>query len=199
MKKVWIFASGAGSNAEKLFAHFKNHKSIKISGLLCNNPDAGVISKARKEAIPVFQLSNEALNEHGKLLALLRENNVDYVILAGFLRKIPDEVVKAFPNRIINIHPALLPKYGGKGMYGMHVHKAVKAAGEKISGITIHLVNEHYDEGRILFQESVSLSDSDSAEDIARKVLALEHAHFPSVCEKFILESSLTGNQMAAG
>ncbi|MCG9910817.1 MAG: phosphoribosylglycinamide formyltransferase [Flavobacteriales bacterium] len=188
MKKVWIFASGGGSNAEKLFAHFKNHTSINITGLLCNNSDAGVISKAQKEAIPVFQLSNAALNEHGKLLALLHENDVDYIILAGFLRKIPDEVVKAFPNRIINIHPALLPKYGGKGMYGMHVHKAVKAAGEKISGITIHLVNEHYDEGRVLFQESVSLSESDSAEDIARKVLALEHAHFPSVCEKFILE-----------
>lgn len=183
---VWVFASGGGSNAEKLFTHFEHHASIKITGLLCNNPEAGVISKAAKAGIPVYQLGNKELNENGKLLTLLRQHAVDYIILAGFLRKIPDEVVRAFPNRIINIHPALLPKYGGKGMYGMYVHRAVKEAGETESGITIHLVNEQYDEGRVLFQASVKIEPEYQAEDIAHHVLALEHTHFAAVCDAYI-------------
>lgn len=186
---VWVFASGGGSNAEKLFTHFEHHASIKITGLLCNNPEAGVISKAAKAGIPVYQLGNKELNENGKLLALLREHAVDFIILAGFLRKIPDEVVRAFPNRIINIHPALLPKYGGKGMYGMNVHRAVKEAGETESGITIHLVNEHYDEGRVLFQASLAISKINTSEDIALMVQNLEHEHYAIICEIFISQA----------
>jgi len=188
VKKVWVFASGSGSNAEKLFAHFSDHAPIQITGLLCNNPSAGVIEKARNANIGTFIISNAELNVEGHLLELLSNNLVDYIILAGFLRKIPDDVVHAYSDKIINVHPALLPKYGGKGMYGMHVHRAVKDANETQTGITIHLVNEHYDEGRVLFQASANIDASDTSEDIALKVQKLEHEHFANICEAFIME-----------
>lgn len=187
IKKVWVFASGSGSNAEKLFTYFSAHLSLKITGLLCNNKDAGVVEKARHAGIGTFLISNTELNEEGKLLEILTHNQVDYIILAGFLRKIPDDVIHAYSDKIINIHPALLPKFGGKGMYGMHVHKAVKEANESETGITIHLVNEHYDEGRILFQASVPVAPRDTPEDLSKKVQALEHQHFAQVCEHFML------------
>ena len=186
MKKVWVFASGSGSNAEKLFSHFSGHPSIQITGLLCNNPSAGVIEKARAANIGTFIISNSELNIEGHLLELLSNHAVDYIILAGFLRKIPDDVVHAYSDKIINVHPALLPKYGGKGMYGIHVHRAVKDANETETGITIHLVNEHYDEGRVLFQASANIDESDTSEDIALKVQKLEHEHFAKICEAFI-------------
>lgn len=186
VKKVWVFASGGGSNAEKLFAHFAGHPSAYISGLFCNNAQAGVLEKAKAAGIPTHLLSNAELAEPGKLLDLLSLHGVDYIILAGFLRKIPDEVIHAYTDKIINIHPALLPKFGGKGMYGMHVHRAVKEAGETETGITIHLVNEHYDEGRILFQATVPVTAEDTPESIAQKVQQLEHAHFADVCGVFI-------------
>ena len=186
IKKVWVFASGSGSNAEKLFAHFAGHPSVRITGLLCNNAQAGVLEKAQAAGVPVHFLGNAGLAEPGKLLALLREHGTDYIILAGFLRKIPDEVTHAFADKIINIHPALLPKFGGKGMYGMHVHRAVKEAGETETGISIHLVNERYDEGRILFQATVPVTADDTPESIAQKVQQLEHEHFAAVCERFL-------------
>jgi len=188
VKKVWVFASGSGSNAEKLFSHFSGHPSIQITGLLCNNPSAGVIEKARAANIGTFIISNSELNIEGHLLELLSNHAVDYIILAGFLRKIPDDVVHAYSDKIINVHPALLPKYGGKGMYGIHVHRAVKDANETETGITIHLVNEHYDEGRVLFQASANIDESDTSEDIALKVQKLEHEHFANICEAFISE-----------
>lgn len=189
MKNVWVFASGSGTNAEKIFMHFKGHPSVRITGLFCNNGQAGVLQKAEKSHIPTFLLPNDRLAESDNLLELLKANGVDYIILAGFLRKIPDNVIQAYSDRIINIHPALLPKFGGKGMYGMHVHRAVKEASEKETGITIHLVNEHYDEGRILFQASTQIGANDTPEDISKKVQELEHAHFARVCERFILEN----------
>lgn len=187
IKKVWVFASGSGSNAERLFTHFNGHPRISVTGLLCNNAGAGVLQKAEAADVPVFLLDNVALETPGELLALLLLHEVDYIILAGFLRKIPYEVVHTYTDRIINIHPALLPRFGGKGMYGMRVHKAVKESGAAETGITVHLVNEHYDEGRILSQASVSITPADTPEDIANKVQDLEHRHFGEACERYIL------------
>jgi len=187
IKKVWVFASGSGSNAEKLFAHFSGHQQIAVTGLFCNNPAAGVVQKAQAAHVPVFLMDNATLEHPDELLHLLRSQEVDYIILAGFLRKIPDGVVHTYADRIINIHPALLPHFGGKGMYGMRVHRAIKESGVAETGITVHLVNEHYDEGRILFQASVSVTPHDSPEDIAHKVQELEHRHFAEACEGYIL------------
>lgn len=184
-KNIWVFASGSGSNAEKLFAYFNRHPRYRITGLLCNNPQAGVAGKAQAAGVPVFTMDNAELREPGKLQQLLTGNGVDYIILAGFLRKIPDDVTRHFADRILNIHPALLPKFGGQGMYGMHVHRAVKEAGETETGITIHLVNEQYDKGRVLLQSSVAVEAGDSPEDIAHKVQELEHRHFAAACEAY--------------
>lgn len=187
IKKVWVFASGNGTNAEKLFEYFKGHHAqIRITGLFCNRPAAGVTEKARRAEIPVFTLTDAELEMPGNLLRLLRDQAVDEILLAGFLRKIPDDVVKAYADHIINVHPALLPKFGGKGMYGMRVHRAVKEAGETETGITVHLVNEHYDEGRILFQASVAVLPEDTPETIAEKVQRLEHLHYARACEQYI-------------
>lgn len=155
-------------------------------GLLCNNPAAAVVEKARLNGIGTYIISNTEINEPGKLLELLTYNRVDYIILAGFLRKIPDDVIHTYSDKIINIHPALLPKFGGKGMYGKYVHQAVRESNETETGITIHLVNEHYDEGRILFQAAVTIEKKDSPEIISEKVQRLEHEHFARVCETFI-------------
>jgi len=188
-KRISVFASGSGSNAEKFFEHFKDHPSIEIVSVFTNNKSAGVIARADRFSIPhhVFDRSYWATGQ--KIIALLDEERVDFVVLAGFMLLIPEALVTHYPNKIFNIHPALLPKYGGQGMYGMNVHKAVKAAGEMESGITIHFVNEAYDKGEILYQESVSLSPSDSAEDIAKKILAVEHKKYPKVVEREVLKS----------
>lgn len=186
-KKIWVFASGGGTNAECLFAHFEKHPDVRIAGLLCNNKEAGVLVKAKKYDVPVHLVTNAELAESDFLLDLLQENTAEFIILAGFLRKIPDEVVRTYADKIINIHPSLLPKFGGKGMYGLHVHKAVKEKGETQTGITIHLVNEKYDEGRVLFQTSVTVLPEDTPENIAKKVQKLEHAHFARISEEYIL------------
>lgn len=188
IKKVWVFASGSGSNAEKLFAHFSGHPTVRITGLFCNNAQAGVLDKATAAAVPTYTLTNSELAAPGNLLDLLTRHGVEYIILAGFLRKIPDDVIQTYADKIINIHPALLPKFGGKGMYGMHVHRAVKEAGEAQTGISIHLVNERYDEGRILFQTSVPVMPNDTPENIAQKVQELEHTYFAAVCDEFITQ-----------
>jgi phosphoribosylglycinamide formyltransferase-1 len=147
-----------------------------------NKADAGVLARAEKFGVPTFTFTRKEMDA-GVLLGKLQEEQIDWVILAGFLLKVPDELIRAFPDRMVNIHPALLPNYGGKGMYGHHVHEAVKAACVPVSGITIHLVNEHYDEGKIIFQAATAIAPEDSAETIAAKVLALEHKYFAGVIE----------------
>lgn len=188
-KRLAIFASGSGSNAEKIAEYFKNHPNIEISLILSNNPQAGVIARARKFQIPVVLFDKKTFNDTNRIVELLQNQHIDLVVLAGFMMLIPEAMVQAFPNKIINIHPALLPKYGGKGMYGHFVHEAVVAAQESESGITIHYVNEHYDEGTIIFQASCPVSPTDTPQDVAKKVQVLEHQHFPEVVEQ-VLEQS---------
>lgn len=186
-KRIAIFASGSGSNAIKLIEHFDKSSEIDAVLLLTNNENAGVLEKT-EEYIDQAVINNEGGNDGVFLTELMQEERIDYIILAGYLRKIPIELIKAYPKQIINIHPALLPKYGGKGMFGMNVHNAVHANKETESGITIHLVNEVYDEGEILAQFKVSLSPKDNANTIQKKVLAIEHKHFSEEVEKYILK-----------
>jgi phosphoribosylglycinamide formyltransferase-1 len=184
---IALFASGSGSNAQNIAEYFSQHPSLKIDSIYANKEEAFVLQRAAKLAIPAFYFPNSDFREGTVLLQKLRKRDVDIIVLAGFLLKIPPILLEAFPNRIINIHPALLPKYGGKGMFGAHVHEAVKAANESETGITIHLVNEHYDEGQILFQAQCAIEADDQVEQIAEKVHALEYAHFPHVIETFVL------------
>lgn len=185
---VAVFASGGGSNAEEIFKYFQNHPDIKVSLLLSNNPQANVLERAKKFDIPSVVFNKDEFRDPPKVLEWLSEKNVSHIVLAGFLWLIPEYLIRAFPNKIINIHPALLPKYGGKGMYGEKVHAAVKQAGEKYSGLTIHLVNDRYDEGRILFQTQCEIDETDSPSVIAKKVLKLEHEYYPKVIEGWILD-----------
>lgn len=185
MKKIAIFASGTGTNAQRLMEHFAHHKDARISLIICNKEGAGVIERAERMNVPVVLLTKQEI-EAGRALEVLREFSIDFIVLAGFLLKIPAALVAAYPRRIVNIHPALLPQYGGKGMYGAHVHEAVVAHGEKETGITIHYVNEHYDEGEYIFQARCTVLPTDTPDDVARKVHALEHAHFPSVVEQVL-------------
>ncbi|UJH69218.1 phosphoribosylglycinamide formyltransferase [Allomuricauda sp. SCSIO 65647] len=186
MKKLIILASGSGSNAENIITYFNSGNLAKVSLVLTNKSDAKVLQRCERLNIPAFYF-NKAAFQYGTLLSLLRHENPDLILLAGFLWKIPSSFVEAFPNKIINIHPALLPKYGGKGMYGNRVHEAVRANSEKETGITIHYVNEHYDEGAIIHQEKVALNSEDSIESIAKKVHELEYEHYPKVIEKLLL------------
>jgi phosphoribosylglycinamide formyltransferase-1 len=182
-----ILASGGGSNAEKICTYFSAHPSIQVGLVICNRKAAGVFHVAAENNIESVYLPKDKWSEVNEVLALLKNRNISHIVLAGFLLHIPEALIKAYPGRIINIHPSLLPRHGGKGMYGHHVHEAVKNAGERISGMTIHEVNAHYDEGRIIFQKEVALSEADTPEDIASKVLKLEHAHYSKVIEKWIL------------
>lgn len=184
-----IFASGGGSNADKICTYFKSHPSIAVSLILTNRADAGVLQVADKHGIESVYISKKYWSHPEIILPVLETSGITHIVLAGFLSLIPDWLISAYSGHIINIHPALLPKYGGKGMYGHHVHEAVKSAGETVSGITIHEVNEHYDEGRILFQHEVQLHADDTAEEIARKVLQVEHTWFPVVIERWITGS----------
>ena len=185
-KNIAIFASGSGSNAERIVEYFSNSTEINVKLFLCNNPQAGVVQRAERLNIPLVMFNRQQFKS-GEVVDILKENEIDWVILAGFLWLVPQNVVEAFPNKIINIHPALLPKFGGKGMYGHFVHEAVVENKETESGITIHLVNEHYDEGAIIFQASYPVLPTDSPEDVAKKGQVLEHKHFPAVIEKAIL------------
>ena len=185
MKKIAIFASGSGSNAENIANYFKDSE-VEISLILSNKKDAYVLERAKNLSIPSFVFNRADFYDNDTVIKELQKHEIDLVVLAGFLWLIPESLIAAFPNQIINIHPALLPKYGGKGMYGMHVHEAVKEAGEKESGITIHFVNENYDEGAIISQHTVALSPSDSADDIASKIHELEYEFFPLAIEKLL-------------
>ena len=182
-----VFASGGGSNARALTEYFKNHPDIRISLFVANKKDSGIFSLGEQNNIPALWLPSATFKNPDILLPLLQKHQVDYIILAGFLLLIPAFLIQAFPDKIINIHPSLLPKFGGKGMYGKHVHEAVRNAGEKSSGCTIHLVNEKYDEGKIIFQAETPVSEDMTADDIAGAVLRLEHQNYGPTIEKYIL------------
>ena len=186
MKNIAIFASGSGTNAEKLFEKFQNHPRGRVALLLTNNPKAGVLARAEKFGVPTEVFDRNSLRTSDRVLTILQAHAVDLIVLAGFMLKIPKNLIRAFPDRIINIHPALLPAYGGKGMYGSHVHEAVVAAGEATTGISIHYVNEHYDEGRMILQVSCPVAPDDTAEDVAIKVHQLEHQYYPKVVEELV-------------
>jgi phosphoribosylglycinamide formyltransferase-1 len=186
MKQIAIFASGAGSNAGRIIDHFRHHPIVKISLIACNKPGAGVLEIAEREKIPYIIIDKEKFFRGDAYVDELKERKIDFLVLAGFLWKIPTDLVKAFPGHIINIHPALLPKYGGKGMYGRFVHEAVIAAKEKESGITIHYVDELYDHGQVIFQVSCPLADGETPESLAQKIHQLEHEYFPKVIEEVI-------------
>ncbi len=181
--KIAILASGSGSNAENIIRYFQKSLKFEFPLILSNKSDAFVHERAKKLGIPSFTFSRQQFLEGDEVLVFLQKYNIDYIILAGFLLKVPEQIIKAFPNKIINIHPALLPKYGGKGMYGDNVHKAVKAADDSESGITIHYVNENYDDGNIILQAKCELSSDDTPETIAQKVHKLEYEHFPKAVE----------------
>jgi phosphoribosylglycinamide formyltransferase-1 len=185
MKKIILFASGSGSNAEKIIRHCQEKKIIEVVRVYTNNPTAKVIERAKNLHVPVEIFNRQELNE-GKIAKKIAQDAPDLIVLAGFLWKFPESIIKDFPNKTINIHPALLPKYGGKGMYGMNVHQAVLDHKEKETGITIHYVNEHYDEGGILFQKSVNIENCSTAEEIAEKIHILEHQYFTEVIEKLL-------------
>jgi phosphoribosylglycinamide formyltransferase-1 len=183
--RIAIFASGSGSNAEEIIRYFKGHRYIQVDFILSNNPQALVLERAKKFGIPskVFNREEFAFSVTG----WLQEHHITHIVLAGFLWLIPSAILKAYPNKIINIHPALLPKFGGKGMYGMKIHELVRQLDEKETGITIHLINERYDEGPILHQGRCEVLPSDTPQQIADKVHQLEYATYPSVIEKWIL------------
>ena len=183
VKRIAILASGSGSNAQRIMEHFRGSSLAEVVLVGCDQPEAGVVQRAWDQGVASY-LFNGAHLRDGSVLSELQDQQVDLVVLAGFLRLIPADLVRAFPDRILNIHPALLPNYGGKGMYGHHVHAAVIAAGEVESGITIHRVNEHYDEGTILFQATCPVLPDDTPETLAQRIHALEHAHFPRLVEQ---------------
>lgn len=189
MKKIVLFASGSGSNAEKIILHFEKKEIAKVVEIFTNKPDAKVLDRAKKLNVPAQIFSRQDLNE-GKVLEELNKIQPDLIVLAGFLWKFPEAIIKEYTNKVINIHPALLPNYGGKGMYGMHVHQAVLDNKDKETGITIHYVNEHYDEGEFIFQKSVNIEDCKTADEIAEKIHVLEHHYFPEVIEKLITHNS---------
>ncbi len=185
-KQIAIFASGKGSNAEKIINYFKGDGKIRVRLIVCNKPGAGVIKIAEDAHIPVLIIEKEQFFRGGGYINELKDAGIDFIVLAGFLWKIPQALIEVYHNKIINIHPALLPKYGGKGMYGSKVHEAVIAAGEKESGITIHYVDEHYDNGDVIFQATCPVSAEDTPDSLAQKIHQLEHEHFARVIEECV-------------
>ncbi len=181
MKRIVIFASGSGTNAENLIKFFHNSDNASVIQVLTNNPHAKVLDRAKKLKVSALSFNKIAFSETEDVLNILKSSNPDLIILAGFLWKFPESILNVFPDKVINVHPALLPKYGGKGMYGMHVHKAVVDNNESETGITIHYVNEHYDEGAIIFQAKCKVNNNDSAADVAAKIHELEMEYFPKV------------------
>ncbi|WP_269241290.1 phosphoribosylglycinamide formyltransferase [Flavobacterium limnophilum] len=185
MKKIVIFASGSGTNAENIMKHFKNKNTGTVVSVFTNNPKAFVIERAKNFQVPTEIFTKEELTE-GKVLQKINALQPDLIVLAGFLLKFPENIVAQYPDKIINVHPALLPKYGGKGMYGSNVHKAIVENKEKETGITIHYVNENYDEGNIIFQKKVTVLITDTPEVVAEKIHALEQQYFPAVIENLL-------------
>ncbi|MDR1673399.1 MAG: phosphoribosylglycinamide formyltransferase [Bacteroidales bacterium] len=186
MKRLVVFASGSGSNAQRVAEYFKEKGTARIIGIYCNRSDAYVLKRAEKMDIPAVVFDKEAFFRSEEILRRLEALSPDLIVLAGFLWKMPDHILRAFPQKVINIHPALLPKYGGKGMYGDHVHRAVIAAGEKESGISVHYVNERYDEGAVVLQARCPVMPDDTPETLAKRIHALEYAYFPVVIEQIL-------------
>ena len=186
LKNIAILASGAGSNAQKILEHFSDRMDIAVRLIVSNKQEAGVLNIAKVASIDTFVVTRDSFYSSTDLLIELNKRNIDFIVLAGFLWLIPPYLIQHYPDRIINIHPALLPKYGGKGMYGHFVHEAVHLAKDNHSGITIHYVNEKYDEGSIVFQERCEILPSDQPEDIAKKVQILEHLYYPTVIDQLV-------------
>lgn len=185
-KKIVIFASGSGSNAENVIRYFRNNLNVSVEAVFSNKAEAKVLQRAKQLSIPNFYFSREAFYHSGTVLKNLQKFNPDLIVLAGFLWIFPQEILQYFPNKIINIHPALLPKFGGKGMFGMKVHQAVCEKKELETGISIHFINEKYDEGELIFQKKIPVNPSDSPEDVAAKIHLLEYEYFPKVIENLL-------------
>jgi len=196
---ILIFASGSGTNAEQIIRHFSPIIDVKVAGVYTNNPSAFVIERAKELNVPTFVFSREQLNDPNALLAELKDKNPNLIVLAGFLWKIPPHIVDAFPDKIINIHPSLLPKFGGKGMFGRHVHQAVIDAKERESGISIHYVNSQYDEGAIIFQAKTTVDPQETPESLAQKIHKLEHQHFSEQIEKLLIPTEKRVNLYTDG
>ena len=188
VKKIAIFGSGSGSNAENIYKYFLNSKTINIACIYTNNKNAGIVKRAKQHNIRVNYISKKDLTCFNQLYSSLKQHNIDYIILAGFLLKIPAKMISKYNNKIINIHPSLLPKYGGKGMYGRKVHRSVLDNKEKESGITIHFVNQNYDEGEVILQKKCQVSKTDSIDSLEKKIRSLEFEYFPKVIEKILLK-----------
>ncbi len=186
MKNIAIFASGSGSNAENIANYFAGSDYAQVSVIVANNPNAYVLERAKKLGIESITVTKSQFMEADTLIAELKERNIDFIVLAGFLLLVPQKYIDAYPGRIVNIHPALLPKHGGKGMYGSHVHESVVAAGDTESGITIHLIDGNYDKGTTFFQATCPVLPTDTPDDVAQKVHALEYEHFPHVIEEIL-------------
>ena len=186
MKKIAIFASGSGSNAENIANYFKDNKDVEISLILANNPQAYVIERAKKLNIPCEVVTKAEFMEADGIIEMMHRYEIDFIVLAGFLLLVPQKLIEVYPSRIVNIHPALLPKHGGKGMYGDRVHKAVVESGDTESGITIHLIDADYDKGTTFFQAKCPVLPTDTPDDVATKVHALEYEHFPHVIEEIL-------------
>jgi phosphoribosylglycinamide formyltransferase-1 len=185
-KNIAVFASGAGSNAQRIIDHFKDNSEIKVTLMVTGNPKAGVIEVAKKEAIPLHLIERQSFLEGRAIIETLKTHSIHFIVLAGFLWKVPVALINAWPGKVVNIHPALLPKFGGAGMYGRNVYRAVMDAHETESGITIHYVDEVYDHGRIIFQSRFTIEPGDTVETIAEKTRNLEHTHYPVVIEQLL-------------
>jgi phosphoribosylglycinamide formyltransferase-1 len=190
MKKrnIAIFASGSGTNAQRIIEYFSGNPKISVALILSNKPDAYVLVRAKNLNVPSVVFDRHSFNETDDIIKLLKKEKIDFIVLAGFLWMVPVNLILAYPGRIINIHPALLPKYGGKGMYGEQVHEAVIQSGDKVSGISIHYVNEMYDEGNIIFQAKCEVLQNDTPNSLAQRVHQLEYKHYPEVIEKLLRE-----------
>jgi len=191
MHHLAIFASGAGSNAQAIINYFKNHPSIRIALIVSNKPQAGVLAIAERENIPSIIIEKEKFFRGDAYLPELKKATIDFIVLAGFLWKVPEKLIEAYRNAIVNIHPALLPKYGGKGMYGEKVHETVIANKEKESGITIHYVDEHYDNGDVILQSKCPVMEDDTPNSLAQRVHVLEHANYPKTIEKILSKPTM--------
>lgn len=191
MSKIAIFASGAGSNADRILQFTKDLDSgVQVDCLLTNKKVAGIYEVAEKFDVPIFYFSNQDFLDSAKIVSLLQQRNIEWIVLAGFLRKIEAAIINAYNNKIFNLHPSLLPKYGGKGMYGKNVHKAVLEAGESESGISIHLVNSEFDKGEVIFQAKCAIEKGQTVEELAGKIQKLEHEYFPKTIVQFINEAT---------
>ena len=190
VSRIAIFASGGGSNARRILEHCAGRSDATVALVVSNRPGAGVLQHAAAFDVPALVIDRSGFYGGETLLDQLRQHRIDYIALAGFLWLVPDYLLRAFPDRILNIHPSLLPKHGGAGMYGRHVHRAVKAAGDTESGITIHLIDGEYDRGRVLFQARTPIAPDDTPECVAEKVLALEHQHYPTVLTDYMARST---------